>query len=148
MSGQYGASIFDTSAVIGLVERRAPGLVEIITQLGRPIIRSTTVAGELQHGAAVGGPGTKQRADTLDRYIRLSVWPDAEVEFDELARLYGVVSATSAKPELRAGMNDRWVVAECLAFGVALVTSDVRQARLATAVAGDAGLQLSVTIAT
>lgn len=147
MSAPPSGQILDTSAVIGLVERRSRDLVEIVTRLGGPIVRSPTVTGELQHGAAVDGPGAEQRAETLDRYLRLSVWPDAEIELHELARIYGIVSGTSANPELRAGMNDRWVVAECVAFGAGLITADARQARLATAVARDTGFQLSVTVA-
>ena len=140
-------TIFDTSAVIGLVERRSPALVQATTELGQPIVRSATVSGELQHGAAITGDGQAARADTLDRYLRLSAWPDLELELDELARLYGIVSATSTEPSLRAGMNDRWVVAECLAFGTGLVTADARQARLATTVADQTGLPLTVTLA-
>lgn len=148
MNPPAGPTIFDTSAVIGLVERRSRALIEVATDLDRPIMRSATVCGELQHGAAVTGTGQAERADTLDRYLRLSAWPDpvADLELDELARLYGVVSATSAQPDLRVGMNDQWVVAECLAFGAGLVTADARQARLATAVADQTGLPIVVTL--
>jgi predicted nucleic acid-binding protein len=148
MSPPAAPTVFDTSAVIGLVERRSPALIEAATQLGQPIMRSATVCGELQHGAAITSPGQAERARTLDRYLHLSAWPDPELdlEIDELARLYGVVSAASAQPDLRAGMNDRWVIAECLAFGAGLVTADARQSRLATAVAEQSGFPLPVTL--
>ncbi len=145
MSRPATAAVFDTSAVIGLIERRSPDLVDLVIEAGRPILRSPTVYGELRHGAAVEDPAPDRRADTLDRYLRLSEWPDGPFELDELARLYGLVSAISAEPELRSGMNDRWIVAECLAYGSDLVTADHRQARLAEAAARAVGATISIT---
>lgn len=134
-------TLFDTSAVIGLVERRSDELVEIVSALGGPILRSLTVLGELQHGASTTTvPGTAERATTLERYLRLSAWADDELDLDELGRLYGIVSAVSAAPELRTGMNDRWVIAECLALDTELVTCDRSQAHLVDAVAEALGV--------
>ncbi len=142
------SALFDTSAVIGLLERRSTDLIALVTDLDRPIVRSTTVCGELRHGVGLSDrdPIESRRSQTLHEYLSLSVWPDVEFELDELSELYGAVSATSAQPELRAGMNDRWVIAECLAYRSGLVTGDQRQARLAGAAAATAGISLDVTL--
>lgn len=125
-------TIFDTSAVIGLTERRSPTLIKIVKQLGRPIIRSITVAGELRHGAAVAErPGQSDRQRTLDRYEQLSQWPDLEVSMDDIGQAYGSVSAIAAANGVGLGMNDRWIIAECVTQGAGLVTGDRRQARVA-----------------
>lgn len=131
-AGTSAGAIFDTSAVIGLVERRSSALVEIVKQLGRPITRSITVAGELRHGAAVAD--SSHRADrqrTLDRYEQLSAWSDSEVPLDDVGEAYGSISAMAGTNGIALGMNDRWVIAECITQGVDLVTGDRRQAQLA-----------------
>ena len=131
-SGSDVGTIFDTSAVIGLTERRSPTLIEIAKQLGRPIVRSITVAGELRHGAAVDNrPGQQDRQRTLDRYEQLSAWTDVEVPLDELGLAYGAVSAMATANGVTLGMNDRWIIAECMTQGAGLVTGDRRQAELA-----------------
>ncbi len=125
-------TLFDTSAVIGLTERRSPALIAIVKDLGRPLTRSITVYGELRHGAAVADrPGQKDRQRTLARYEQLSEWSELEVQLDEVGTVYGSVSAVANANGLALGMNDRWVIAECVTQRAHLVTGDRRQARLA-----------------
>lgn len=139
--------VFDTSAVIGLVERRDPALVASATELGGPMVRSLAVHGELRHGVASAVAEVRaMRARTLERYEQLSSWPDDELDLDDLASLYGTVAAVSADPGLTAGANDRWVIVDCLALSADLVTSDGRQAELARATADRLGRALAVDV--
>ena len=140
--------IFDTSAVIGLTERRSPELIEIVKQLGRPITRSITVAGELRHGAAVTDrPGRQDRQRTLDRYEQLSMWSKLGVPLDDVGQAYADVSAIATHSDVAIGMNDRWIIAECVTQGAGLVTGDRRQARLAELVVEQSVGSFDVVIA-
>jgi predicted nucleic acid-binding protein len=140
--------LFDTSAVIGLIERRSPDLIGIVKSLGRPITRSITVFGELRHGAALEDrPGQLDRERTLDRYQRLSEWSEIETALDEVGQAYGDVCATASANELSLGVNDRWIIAECAVLRARLVTGDRRQAQLAELVGARLGQTIGVVIA-
>jgi len=142
------ATVFDTSAVIGLTERRSPVLIDIVKSLGRPITRSITVYGELRHGAALADrPRQSDRARTLDRYQRLSEWSETETALDEVGQIYGDVSAMASANELRLGMNDRWIIAESVVLGARLVTGDRRQAHLAELVGARRAEPLDIIVA-
>ncbi|MGK0275254.1 MAG: putative nucleic acid-binding protein [Ilumatobacter sp.] len=135
-------TIFDTSAVIGLAERRSPELIAILKKLGGPITRSITVDGELRHGAAVADrPGQSERRRTMERYEQLSEWSDLEVSLHEVGRAYGDVSAVATEAGMSIGMNDRWIIAECVSQGARLVTADRRQAQLGELVADHSQLE-------
>lgn len=142
------APIFDTSAVIGLIERRSLVLIDIVKTLGRPMTRSITVYGELRHGAALADrPGQSDRERTLDRYQRLSEWSASETALDDVGQTYGDVSATASANDLTLGMNDRWIIAECVVLGARLVTGDRRQARVAELFAARFGRPIAVVVA-
>ncbi len=130
-------TVFDTSAVIGLTERRSSALVSLVKELGRPLTRSVTVFGELRHGAATADrPGQADRQRTLARYQEHSAWSEHEVSLDEVGEAYGDVSGLAIREGIALGMNDRWIIAECVTQGARLVTGDRRQARLAELVSG------------
>lgn len=140
-------TIFDTSAVIGLAERRSAELTDIVKRLGRPIGRSVTVAGELRHGASVTDrPGHRDRLRTLERYERLSAWPDLEVPLHDVGNAYGEVSAIATANSVATGMNDRWIIAECMTQAAGLITADRRQARLAELVAEQSAADFDVVL--
>ena len=129
--------IFDTSAVIGLTGRRSPVLIALVKVLGRPLTRSITVFGELRHGAAIADrPGQDDRQRTLARYQDLSAWSEHEVSLDEVGVAYGDVSALASDEGIALGMNDRWIIAECVTQRARLVTGDRQQAHLAELVSG------------
>lgn len=130
-------TIFDTSAVIGLTERRSPALITIVKELGRPLTRSITVFGELRQGAAIADrSGQADRQRTLARYQDLSEWSDDEVSLDEVGEAYGDVSAAARANGIALGTNDRWIIAECVTQRARLVTGDRQQARLAELMLG------------
>jgi predicted nucleic acid-binding protein len=140
-------TIFDTSAVIGLAERRSPELIAILKKLGGPITRSITVDGELRHGAAVADrPGQSERLRTMQRYAQLSAWSDLEVSLHEVGRAYGDVSAMATDAGMSIGMNDRWIIAECISQGTRLVTADRRQAQLGELVVDHSKLKFDVVL--
>ncbi len=64
-------TLLDTSAVIALIERRDPAVVELVRQLDGPSVRSMVVYGELLHGLALHAPGIveRRRLDQNDRWI-------------------------------------------------------------------------------
>ena len=141
-------TIFDTSAVIGLAERQSPALIEIVKALGQPLTRSITVYGELRHGAAVADrPGRPDRQRTLARYEQLSAWSEFEVSLDAVGQAYGDVSAIATESGVALGMNDRWIIAECVTQRARLVTGDRQQARLAELVAEHLGDAFEVVVA-
>ena len=142
------ATLFDTSAVIGLVERRSSVLIDIAKELGAPLTRSITVYGELRHGAAIADrPGQADRERTLARYEQLSEWSESEVALDEMGQVYGDVSAIAHANGLSVGMNDRWVIAECVTQRTRLVTGDRRQGELAELVAVSRDIPVEVLVA-
>jgi predicted nucleic acid-binding protein len=141
-------TLFDTSSVIGLAERQSVVLVDIVKAVGQPLTRSITVYGELRHGAAVADrPGQSDRQRTLARYEQLSEWSEFEVSLDAVGQAYGDVSAIATENGVALGMNDRWIIAECVTQRARLVTGDRQQARLAELVAEHLGGAFEVVIA-
>jgi predicted nucleic acid-binding protein len=141
-------TLFDTSSVIGLAERQSLVLVDVVKALGQPLTRSITVYGELRHGAAVAGrPGQPDRQRTLARYEQLSEWSEFEVSLDAVGQAYGDVSAIATENGVALGMNDRWIIAECVTQRARLVTGDRRQARFAELVAEHLGDAFEVVVA-
>jgi hypothetical protein len=65
----------------------------------------------------------------------LSAWAETGVPLDDLGLAYGAVSAIAVANGVAIGMNDRWIIAECVTQGAGLVTGDRRQAQLAELVA-------------
>jgi predicted nucleic acid-binding protein len=123
-------------------------LVGIVKGLGKPLTRSITVYGELRRAAAVADrPGQPDRQRTLARYEQLSEWSEVEVSLDAVGQAYGDVSATASDNGLAVGMNDRWIIAECITQRARLVTGDRRQARLAELVAERLGGAFEVVVA-
>ena len=139
--------IFDTSSVIGLVERRSTALVDMTKELGRPLPRSITVYGELRHGASVADrPQRSDRERTLSRYERLSEWSSSEVSLDDVGTAYGDVSALARDHDIALATNDRWIIAECVTQQADLVTGDRRQAQLAELAAERLGAAFDVRV--
>ena len=66
---------------------------------------------------------------------------------DAVGQAYGDVSAMASANDMAVGMNDRWVIAECITQQARLVTGDRRQARLAQLVAGRLGDVFEVVVA-
>ncbi|HQZ33076.1 MAG TPA: PIN domain-containing protein [Ilumatobacteraceae bacterium] len=131
-SAEFAGYLLDTSAVLALTERRNEQIVKLIRDADRPPTGSMTVLGELAHGVAAS-PTTAirtQRESTVTFYRRLVRTPD-HYPWTMVAARYGDASAAATAGGLRLGMNDRWIVAECVAFGAILVTCDETQARLA-----------------
>jgi predicted nucleic acid-binding protein len=140
-------TLFDTSSVIGLAERQSLVLVDVVKALGQPLTRSITVYGELRHGAAVADrPGQPDRQRTLARYEQLSEWSEFEVSLDAVGQAYGDDTAIATENGVALGMNDRWIIAECVTQRARLVTGDRRQARLAELVAEHLGDAFEVLV--
>ena len=116
---------------VGVTERRNEQIVHLIRDADQAPIGSMAVLGELAHGVAAAP--TKairiRREATVSFYKRLVRMPD-QYPWMSIATRYGDASAAAAAGGLRLGMNDRWIVAECVTFGAILVTCDETQARL------------------
>jgi hypothetical protein len=69
------------------------------------------------------------------------------VALDAVGQVYGDVSAIANANGLSVGMNDRRVIAECVAQRTRIVTGDRRQARLAELVATARDVPVEVLIA-
>lgn len=125
------AYLLDTSAVLALTERRTASIIDLIRHADQAPIGSMVVLGELVHGVAAAPTKTIriQREATVRFYERLVRMPD-QYPWMPIATRYGDVSAAASAGGLRLGMNDRWIVAECVTFGAILVTCDETQARL------------------
>jgi len=128
---EFSGYLLDTSAVLALTERRNEQLILLIREADQPPIGSMVVLGELAHGLAASPTNAIriQRQATVSFYKRLVRMPD-QYPWMSIAARYGDASAAATAGGLRLGMNDRWVVAECVTFGAILVTCDEIQARL------------------
>lgn len=128
---EFSGYLLDTSAVLALTERRNEKIVHLIREADQAPIGSMVVLGELVHGVAAAP--TKairiQRESTVSFYKRLVRMPD-QYPWISIASRYGDASAAASASGLRLGMNDRWIVAECVTFGAILVTCDETQASL------------------
>jgi len=82
----------------------------------------------------------------MERYEQLSEWSDLEVSLHEVGRAYGDVSAMATEAGMSIGMNDRWIIAECISQRTRLVTADRRQAQLSELVADHSQLEFDVVL--
>lgn len=138
-------TLLDTSAVIGLIERRDPAVVELVRQLHGPSVRSIIVYGELLHGIALRGTGLVERRRTVEHFERITDSFTASIPQALLASRYAEVSAYASAGLIRLGQNDRWIVAEASLIGIEVfVTQDSTQGRLATQWFADAGIEITV----
>jgi len=137
---EFSGYLLDTSAVLALTERRNEQLIDLIRDADQSPIGSMVVLGELAHGVAAAPTNATrfQRAATVSFYRRLVRMP-SEYPWMSVSTRYGDASAAATAGGLRLGMNDRWIVAECVTFGAILVTCDETQARL-EAVYGNAAV--------
>ena len=128
---EFSGYLLDTSAVLALTERRNDQIIHLIRDADQAPIGSMAVLGELAHGVAASP--TKairvQREATVSFYKRLVRMPD-HYPWMSIATRYGDASAAATASGLRLGMNDRWIVAECVTFRAILLTCDETQARL------------------
>lgn len=128
---EFAGYLLDTSAVLALTERRNEQIMHLIRDADRAPVGSMAVLGELAHGVAASP--TKairvQREATVSFYKRLVRMPD-HYPWMSIATRYGDASAAATASGLRLGMNDRWIVAECVTFRAILLTCDETQARL------------------
>jgi tRNA(fMet)-specific endonuclease VapC len=111
--------ILDTSAVIGLIERRSAEIEAIIrSDPIRPVVSILTI-GELQHGVsgATASRERRRRQETLDLVAEL---PAVGLSL-ATAACFGQLSARMSR---RVGVADRWIAATALSRSLTLVTED------------------------
>ena len=111
--------ILDTSAVIGLIERRSAEVERIVrSDPIRPVVSLLTI-GELEHGvrAATGARLRRRRQETLDLVAEL---PAVGLSL-AAAACFGELSARMPR---RVGVADRWIAATALSRSLTLVTED------------------------
>lgn len=138
-------TLLDTSAVIGLIERRDPAVVDLVRQLDGPSVRSMVVYGELLHGLALHGPGRAERRRTVDHFERITDPFAPALAQALLASRYAEVSACASSEMIRLGQNDRWIIAEASLIGIdVFVTQDSTQGRLAAQWFAEAGIEITV----
>lgn len=138
-------TLLDTSAVIGLIERRDPAVLELVRQLEGPSVRSMFVYGELLHGLAQRGPGIAERRRTVEHYEKITDSFAAALDPGLLASRYAEVSASASNGLIRLGQNDRWIIAEASLIGIdVFVTQDSTQSRLAAMWFEESGLEIAV----
>jgi predicted nucleic acid-binding protein len=120
------ALLLDTSAVIGLLERKTPSLKRVIEEETLPIRVSVITLGELHHGVEGSpDPVTRQRRRTSLDALKMSC---VTVEITEAETLvYGDLSArlrSAGFGPRRVGAADRWISATAIKRGFTLVTQD------------------------
>lgn len=121
------ALLFDTSAVIGMIERRSPTLIALAERANTAILVSPLTIGELEHGVNIDrGP---QPAETL-RLAKSSLLREF-FDPDTAPRCWALLRAANGR---RLGVNDSWIAATSICGGHQLVTQDARQAAAITAV--------------
>jgi predicted nucleic acid-binding protein len=123
------AFLLDTSAVIGLIERRSPAVRGALSRATTDPFVSVLTFGELAHGVAASPTATerRRRAITVTYAQRLRT---LALDGALFAECYGYISVGQ-----RAGVNDRWIVAQAVVNGLELLTEDAGIARLIEAVA-------------
>ncbi|MEM1333152.1 MAG: type II toxin-antitoxin system VapC family toxin [Actinomycetota bacterium] len=111
---------FDTSAVIGLLERRSPRLAELTERATNELLISPITIGELEHGVLV------DRGVRPEETLRLAKSSMAHEFFDPIVapRCWAIIR-NSGHP---VGINDTWIAATAICGGHRLVTQDARQA--------------------
>lgn len=126
-------TLLDTSAALGLIERRSPEIREVVARLDDALLRSSFVTAELLHGVeSATGSDRDERQATLDRWLRITVAPDTAPTLEVLPEPYSRISALAGPLRSRIGQNDRWILAEANVLGVSrIITEDLGQANLA-----------------
>ncbi len=126
--------IFDTSAVVGAVERRSPGLRAILEgAVERPAVSIVTL-GELHQGIAlaVDDESRARRQRSLQFAVRFELIGLTLATAEMFGRL-------SARLPRRVAVADRWIAACALVAGRTLVTQDRDLAEHLDRVSGDLG---------
>lgn len=119
--------LFDTSAVVSLVERASEPAADLIRNSGdRPFVSFVTIA-ELHVGVALSPDAASRtvRERTLSRARTFRQLPVGEAILDHYA--------TARRAGLRG--NDAWIAATAVQVGANLVTADDVFARRATDIA-------------
>ena len=120
------AFLLDTSAVIGLIERRSAAVRGVLSRATVDPVVSVLTLGELEHGVQVRGIAKVERARrraTADFAARL---PTLGLPASRrVAACYGFVSVSG-----RAGWVDRWLVATAVVGDLEIVTEDAGIAAL------------------
>jgi predicted nucleic acid-binding protein len=113
--------LFDTSAVIGLVERHSAALRDIVARNSGAVAISTMTLGELERG--VRSRPTPLTQHTLD----VATGTMRHVPIDDLVgpACFGYIAATVSR---RVGGIDCWIAATAVINGHELVTQDRRLA--------------------
>jgi len=111
------SSLFDTSAVIGLLERQAPDLIDLVTAESRQVAISTVTLGELERGA--------QNSRSPERRLTLSLAYKSmlHVPIDTVSGpdCFGFVASNTSR---KVGGLDCWIAATAVVGGFDLVTQD------------------------
>jgi predicted nucleic acid-binding protein len=118
--------LFDTSAVIGLLERLSPETRRLVTSSPTRVAVSTLTLGELERG--VRPDPTPQRLHTLS--MAYTAMDHLLVPVASGPACFGHVAAHTSR---RVGAVDCWIAATAVLGGHSLVTQDER---LANEVAG------------
>lgn len=113
------AFLLDTSAVIGLVERRSASVRGVLSRATVDPVVSILTLGELAHGVAAAGDDTVERARRQATASRVTRLPMLGLASPEIAECYGFVSVSR-----RAGWIDRWLVAAAAVGSLEIVTED------------------------
>lgn len=123
------AFLLDTSAVIGLIERRSPAVRGALSRASTDPLVSILTFGELAHGVAASPNAAerRRRANTVTYAQRL---PALALDGALVPECYGYISATQ-----RAGVTDRWIVAQAVVNRLELLTEDAGIVRLVEAMA-------------
>lgn len=112
------AMLLDTSALIGLIERRSAAVRAVLARATVDPVVSVVTIGELAHGVAEA-PTARQRTARRRTYELATQLPVLPLDGVEIADCYGFVSSSR-----RAGWADRWLVASAVVHDLELVTED------------------------
>ena len=132
--------MLDTSAVLGWLERKTPGVSDAVRTAGAtPLIHIATLAElheRVARAEAVGAASTEQRRQTVEFVLHRLGRTPAPSEID--AECFGCLSACTSR---KLSHNDKWIVAASIIGGHRLLTED---ARLHAQVLGNAELERKV----
>ncbi|MBK9560294.1 MAG: hypothetical protein WAS75_04160 [Candidatus Microthrix subdominans] len=132
--------MLDTSAVLGWLERKTPGVSDAVRTAGAtPLIHIATLAElheRVARAEAVGAASTEQRRQTVEFVLHRLGRTPAPSEID--AECFGCLSACTSR---KLSHNDKWIVAASIIGGHRLLTED---ARLHAQVMGNAELERTV----
>lgn len=131
--------LLDTSAIIGLIERRVESLRTIVAADDAVLHMSIVTLGELEHGVAAATTTTIAATRRSSLHAVIDATDVVGLDADD-ASTYGLLSH-----ELRrrgwgpraVGTADRWIAATAITRGLTLVTQDRLLAEAIDAVTDD-----------